>query len=62
MNTVSRAYELARYGQCASSDDLRPQLRREGQEAVAAHIRGSLARELGRIIRDRAEPPSTDQD
>ncbi len=50
MGTVERAYELARSGECASLEDLRRKLRREGHEAVLAHIQGSLARELGRLI------------
>ncbi len=50
MGTVARAYDLARSGQIASIEELKRQLRREGQEAVLAHIQGSLSRELVKLI------------
>ena len=52
MGTVARAYELARSGQISSIEELKRQLRREGEESVLAHVQGSLSRELCKLINE----------
>lgn len=46
-STVTRAFELARSGQCRTMDDLRRKLTAEGCDQVAAHLSsGALKRQL----------------
>jgi hypothetical protein len=48
-STLERAYELARSGTVANVDGIRAQLKREGHEAVDAHLLGPAIR---RHLRD----------
>ena len=50
-NTVERAFELARGGQCRSLDDVRRQLTAEKHENVASHLSGkSLGKQLRALM------------
>lgn len=40
-NTVERAFELARSGQCKSLREIEQRLRAVGYEAVAQHLQGA---------------------
>ncbi|MEG3083399.1 hypothetical protein U1707_07070 [Sphingomonas sp. PB2P12] len=51
ITTVERAFELAKSGACASVNDLRQRLRREGYDAVHLHLHGaSINRQLVDLI------------
>jgi hypothetical protein len=54
LNTVERAFALARSGNCASVNDIRQRLRAERFDQVDAHLAGpSLSRQL-RTLCDEA--------
>lgn len=44
MGTVERAFQLARSGDCASLEDIRVLLAKEGYELVSAHLAGPTLR------------------
>lgn len=52
MNTVERAFELARLGDCRSLKDIRRALVRENHPRVDEHLSGTtIRRQLGDLIR-----------
>ena len=56
-NTVERAYELARSGECASIADIRRRLSSEGCEYVTRHLMGrTIQRELRELMADSSDP------
>lgn len=56
MNTVERALELARRGECRSITELEKQLRREGYSAVADHLAGyGIRKQLRGLVAKAAE-------
>ena len=57
-NTIERAFQLAE--ECASVDEIRTKLKREGFSNVDAHLSGGQIRaELGQIIRQRGATEAT---
>lgn len=56
MNTVERAYELARTGAYANVKDIERQLIKENHEGVHAHLSGDmLKRQLKALIKANRE-------
>lgn len=56
MNTVERAYELARTGAYANVKDIERQLMKEQHEGVHAHLSGDmLKRQLKALIKAKRE-------
>jgi tRNA G26 N,N-dimethylase Trm1 len=54
--TIERAYQMARSGECRSLEEIAIGLRREGYEAVAAHLAGaSIRRDLRQICAQAAK-------
>ena len=49
IGTVHRAFQLA--PECTSIDEVRSKLKREGRSAVDDHLRGSLQKELQRLLK-----------
>ncbi len=61
ISTVERAFELARSGACASVNDLRQRLRREGYDAVHLHLHGaSINRQLVELIHAAKDSPASE--
>jgi hypothetical protein len=48
---IERALELARSGQFERTTQLRQVLKREGYDAVEAHLSGSLAKQIAELCR-----------
>lgn len=53
-DTVARALEIAREGNCRTISDIRRRLSREGHENVDAHLAGATIRRQLRVIIDGA--------
>jgi hypothetical protein len=57
MNTVERAFELARSGECAGIDELQRRLNREGYSLAASHLSApTLRKQLIALIKEAAAP------
>lgn len=50
--TISRAFELARGGQCRTIEDIRQQLKREGYSGYNEHLSGlSIKKQLSGLMK-----------
>ena len=57
MNTVERAFDLARSGECASIDELQRRLNREGYSLAPSHLASpTLRKQLIALIKEAAPP------
>lgn len=62
-NTVERAFELARSGECATTDEIRQRLRLEKCDQVEAHLAGRYIQyQLRSILTARPDIPIDDAD
>ena len=57
-NTVERAFELARSGECASLDDIRKRLQAEGCEQVTRHLMGKNIQQSLRVLLSNSAAPA----